>query len=391
MRILYVCGDQGIPVFGRKGASTHIREMIAAWCRAGHEVMLAAPDLSGDRRPEEAMETVALPAPKAKIMGHDGRYLLANWKAFEVLKAAAIRFGAEAIYERSALYFTAGERVARELGLPRLLEVNALLSEEQELRLHFPRLAHRGELSLVRGAQGIAAISGVMKRKLVEAGCDPERVRPFPMAVDPRRFALTQGVPNRRGELGWTGGEIVLGYVGSMNSYHLPNWFSDFAEKNLRRGESRLRFLVVGGSPSKVERHRERLRQWVDAGLVHFTGSVPQEEMAGWFLSMDAILVPGASPQSTPTKIFEGAALGRTMLLPATEPIRDLCGGDSPILFKAGDFPSFEDTVHRFCQNPAPFNAAAEQLRETVLRDYTWDRHAERLAAWLADLRKEVR
>jgi glycosyltransferase involved in cell wall biosynthesis len=387
MRILYICGDQGIPVFGRKGASTHIREMIAAWRRAGHEIMLAAPDLSGDRRIEESMETVGLPAPKSKLMGHDGRYMFANLKAGQVLQSAAAWFKPDAVYERSALYFTAGERVARAMGVPRILEVNALLSEEQEERLHFPKMAQRTEAMLVRNAAGIAAISSVMKKRLVELGCQETRIRPFPMAVDPRRFASPEAIRHRRDELGWTNGEIVLGYVGSMNSYHLPNWYSDLAEKMLRRGETNVRFLIVGGSPSKVERHRERLRPWVDAGKVHFTGSVPQQEMAGWFMSMDAILVPGASPQSTPTKIFEGAALGRTMLLPATEPISDLCGEGSPILFKPGDFGAFEDAVRRFCQNPEPFGRGAEQLRKTVLTDYTWDRHAERLGAWFEELR----
>ena len=391
MRILYVCGDQGIPVFGRKGASTHIREMIAALRRRGHEIVLAAPDLGGDRREEERMETAPLPAPRSKLLGHDGRYMVANWRSRAALERIARSFKPDAVYERSALYFTAGQLVAQRLGVPRLLEVNALLSEEQEERLHFPMLARRTETGLLRHADGIAAISSVMRTRLVELGVSADRVRIFTMAVDPRRFGEPSGVESRRAELGWDDSHIVLGYVGSMNSYHLPTWYADLAEKLLRRGEPRLRFLVVGGSPTKVERHRERLRQWVGEGKVHFTGSVPQEDMTRWFLTMDAILIPGAAPQSTPTKIFEGAALGRTMLLPGTEPIRELCGGDSPLLFKAGDFASFEDAVRRFCAAPEPFRAGAEALRARVLADYTWDKHAERVEGWFRELQGRPR
>src|SRR3954464_10037278 len=42
MKILYLCPDLGVPVLGRKGASVHVREMVAAFRRAGHEVVLAA-------------------------------------------------------------------------------------------------------------------------------------------------------------------------------------------------------------------------------------------------------------------------------------------------------------------------------------------------------------
>src|SRR5881394_831227 len=42
MKILYLCPDLGVPVLGRKGASIHVRELVAAFIRAGHHVVLAA-------------------------------------------------------------------------------------------------------------------------------------------------------------------------------------------------------------------------------------------------------------------------------------------------------------------------------------------------------------
>ena len=46
MKILYLCPDLGIPVLGRKGASVHVRELVAAFGRAGHSVVLASPLLN---------------------------------------------------------------------------------------------------------------------------------------------------------------------------------------------------------------------------------------------------------------------------------------------------------------------------------------------------------
>src|SRR5262245_22539025 len=62
MRILYLCLDPGIPVLGRKGASVHVRSLVAALSRAGHSVILAAPVLN--RSPWEQ------PAPCAGTVLH---------------------------------------------------------------------------------------------------------------------------------------------------------------------------------------------------------------------------------------------------------------------------------------------------------------------------------
>lgn len=387
MRILYICGDQGIPVFGRKGASTHMREMIAAFRRQGHEVCLASPDLGGDRRREEEFELVQLPSPRSKLLGKDGRYLSANFAARKVLLDAATTFKPTVIYERSALYFTAGHWLMERTGLPRILEVNTLLAEELAHRLHYPSLAAKFERKVILKAPAIASISNYMARELEEQlGRPRHTTRAFSMAVDPDRFKPTNDAADRRRQRGWDDTHIVLGFVGSMNEYHKPSWFTDLAEKILRRGETNLRFLVVGGSPKKIDRERNRLLKWVDEGIVHYTGSVPQGELNGWLTMMDAVLVPGASPQSTPTKIFEAAAVGTPLLLPATEPIRELCGDDAPFLFRPEDFAAFERKVREFCDNPEKFKDPARKLHDKVVTECTWDVHARGIIDWFREL-----
>lgn len=387
MRILYICGDQGIPVFGRKGASTHMREMVAAFRKLGHEVCLASPDLGGDRRVEEAFPLVKLPSPRSRLLGKDGRYLYANFAARQALLRAARQFRADAIYERSALYFTAGHWLMERTGKTRILEVNTLLAEELAHRLHFPSLAARFERKVLLRAPAVAAISNYMARRLAEETGRPlEMTRAFSMAVDPERFRRTDDGGERRARLGWAPDDLVLGFVGSMNEYHRPSWFTDLAEKLLRRGEQDLRFLVVGGSPKKVDRERSRLLRWVEEGKVHYTGSVPQGELNGWLTMMDAVLVPGASPQSTPTKIFEAAAVGTPLLLPATEPIQELCGADAPYLFRPDDFAAFEGKVREFRDNPQAFKEPARRLHERIVRDYTWEKHAAAILEWFREL-----
>ena len=43
MNIAYISADFGVPIFGYKGASVHVREMIAALHKAGHAVCVISP------------------------------------------------------------------------------------------------------------------------------------------------------------------------------------------------------------------------------------------------------------------------------------------------------------------------------------------------------------
>nr|WP_031283401.1 hypothetical protein [Kocuria sp. UCD-OTCP] len=48
MRLAYVCADPGVPVFGTKGASVHVQEILRAWRARGAEVRLYATRVGDD-------------------------------------------------------------------------------------------------------------------------------------------------------------------------------------------------------------------------------------------------------------------------------------------------------------------------------------------------------
>ncbi|MEQ8819228.1 MAG: glycosyltransferase family 4 protein [Sumerlaeia bacterium] len=385
MRILTICGDHGVPVFGRKGASTHLREMIAALRRAGHDVALAAADLSGDRREDEDFRTFKLPRPTAKILGFDGRYIIADRFSDSVLREAAARFRPDAIYERSALYFQAGARMARAWKLPRILEVNTLLAEEMSTRLKFPRLAAKTEDRLLREAPGIAAISGVMARRLTEEkGVAADRIKVLTMAVDPQRFQNRGRRGVLRAKLGVEFDTPLIGYIGSMNHYHQPARFLELAQ-GAREAERPAMFAMVGGSGAKVERYREEAAAFTGATRFHVEGPVPQEDLRDWIEALDLVVIPGAAPQSTPTKIFEVAAIGTPMLLPETEPIRELCAGAAEAcVVGESELPA---ALERWFADRACLAEPARRLGERVRADYTWDHHARVVGDWFAAMK----
>jgi hypothetical protein len=48
MRVAYICMDPGVPVFGQKGASVHVQEVVRTLLKRGAKVELFALRLGGD-------------------------------------------------------------------------------------------------------------------------------------------------------------------------------------------------------------------------------------------------------------------------------------------------------------------------------------------------------
>src|SRR5690348_6702290 len=129
MRLLYLSCDKGVPVLGHKGASVHVRELATALSHLGVDVAIASTST------EQAGDTLAAPIallslPTAKLDVAEAELLDALEAQQAEVLAIARSFGADAIYERYALFAGAGVRVAAELGIPHVLEVNAPLREE---------------------------------------------------------------------------------------------------------------------------------------------------------------------------------------------------------------------------------------------------------------------
>ena len=129
------------------GQSVHIDEMIRAWRKLGHKVVMVGP-----RRVEataESIEQQLLPLPIYELAEFGYSFL-------ELIKlcAAAIRHRPDMLYERENVFMLSGLWTSRLFRLPYFLEVNAPLAEER---------AKHGKLFLRKFAAwtGTAAAGGV--------------------------------------------------------------------------------------------------------------------------------------------------------------------------------------------------------------------------------------
>jgi hypothetical protein len=111
MKILYVCADPGIPLHGRKGCSTHVRETCLALIELGHQVKIVCSNVKGDQA-EDRLDVDYVPPFTSRKLGFDFRHILLDRRIAKRLTEQVEAWRPDALYERYSLYSRAGTQVA---------------------------------------------------------------------------------------------------------------------------------------------------------------------------------------------------------------------------------------------------------------------------------------
>lgn len=382
MRILYVCGDTGIEIGGRKGASTHVRETCHALKRRGHEVEIVSPCPGDLSRVEVTVHTI--PKATSRLLGFDGRYIVGNFHMGRELRRIVARFRPDAVYERYSLYQTAGLSLCHRLGLPRILEINTFLAREMVDRLKFPRLAAFVERGLWRRERALVTVSETLRRMVIdETGIDPDAMAGFvacPVAVDPEMFH--PGIEPGPEPLAFARGRRLLGYVGTLTAWHGIEMFFQ-AARLLKDGGHPVAIYAVGGPEARAERFRARAEAEGLADTLAFPGSIPHHMVPATLAAFDICIIPDTQDWSSPTKYFECAAMARPVVGARSPATVEVFGTAEPgarpggLLFERNDARGFVDQCLRVLDDEDLARDLGEAGRARVLERYTWDRSVD--------------
>lgn len=373
MKILYICGDSGFEISGRKGASTHVRETCNALVKFGHEVVLLTP-CPGDTTQIKA-KVVKVPATRAKWIGSDMRHLILNRRMAKAIREQLRTFKPDAMYERYSLYQTSGAAIAHKAKLPRILEVNTLLAREQAHRLHFPWLAEKVESSLWQREKAIICVSEKLKQLMTEkANLRPDKMAGFaisPVAVDTEVFnASVQPDPDI---LKLKGDRPLAGYVGTLTAWHGVDLFFDVARILRDRGNPTI-ILAVGGEDYRVERLRKRVQDENLESHLIFYGSIDHHRVPSFLAAMDICVIADTQDWSSPTKFFEFAAMERPIIASRSPSVEEVFGetGKAGLFFERNDAEGMANEIERVQKDPELARTLGRAARQRVESRYTW-------------------
>ena len=379
MRILYLNFDRGIAVLVDKGASVHVREFTAAAAQLGHEVLLACARLgSGNVAPPGEILELALgsvpgrsasPAAACGLDTRNQRRPLIDQELSKLVydewvddhlaaELAARAYRPHLIYERHALFSTAGVRVAARLGCPRILEVNAPLAEEQKRfrGLSLESVAQRMEVESFRGAAAIVAVSEQVRSYIRGmSGVAPERIHVLPNGVDVERFACSRGREEVRKRLGYGAGDSAIGFIGSFKPWHGTSFLLEVFE-DLAAVRPGARLFAVGDGP---ERGKLCARVGGSAfrDRVSLPGRAPHAEIPSWVAAADIMVAPYQPMDNfyfSPLKVLEALAGGRPVVAPRLGQLVELIEhGRTGLLYTPGDAAACRDAIISLIDDPA--------------------------------------
>ena len=377
MRVAYVCADAGVPVFGAKGCSVHVQEVVAALRRAGADVELLAARLDGEAPASlRAVPVVPLPCPRPRDAAWRERAALAANGA--LASALALRGPFDLVYERYSLWSYAGMEHARDSGAAGLLEVNAPLIEEQAAHrtLVEREAAERVAARAFAAASALLAVSSALARRLDRHPAARGRVHVVPNAVTPERFPIGLRATRPAAE-----GVFTVGFLGSLKPWHgLAVLAEAFARLRELRPASRL--LVVGDGPGRGA-FESALAGGGAREATELTGSVPPDAVPGLLASMDAAVAPyppEAEFYFSPLKVYEYMAAGLPVVASRIgqieEAIRD---GVDGLLCPPGDVPALAAALRRLAEDPALRARLGRAARQIVVAERTWSAVAGRI------------
>jgi glycosyltransferase involved in cell wall biosynthesis len=376
MRIGYVCADRGVPVFGRKGCSVHVQEVVRALTAQGCRVEIFTARPEGKPSPGlETVRVVALPLPVGERAVREQAALAANADLHALLQ---LEGPFDLVYERYSLWSYAAMEYARSCRTPGLLEVNApLIDEQAERRGLVDRPgAERVAQRVFSAASGLLAVSDEVAAYLARYSATTGRIHLVPNGVAPDRFG-----PSIQPAQSRESGCFTVGFVGTLKPWHgLEILVEAFARLVGRVPGARL--LIVGDGPERERLELDVARRGL-GDLTRLTGSVAPDHVPSWLASMDVAVAPYPPLEHfyfSPLKVYEYMAAGLPVVVSAVGQLKQLIRHDyTGLTYPAGDAEALVSVLVRLHENLPLRRRLGLAAREEVIQSHTWEGVARRI------------
>lgn len=379
MNILYHHRTQGRGVEG-----VHIREIVKAFVSKGHRVEIVSP--AGVHPPDAPVGSPLKKAASASFISRNLPEFIFelleiayNFVAAKRLRAAAKKTKPAFIFERYAIFNWSGVRVAKELGVPILLEINyTSFTPIYRKRSSILRpLAHAIDRWICKTADGFIAITGFVRDHLIELGVDSRRIIVLPNAADPAVFR--PGIPNQalRNSLK-IGDARIVGFVGGFFPWHGLDFLVDVFS-GLRRDKDRAVLLLIGDGPLKSA-IEDKVRGLDLLSSVLFIPYLPHSDLPRYMSLFDIAVMPDSNHYGSPVKIYEYLAMGIPVVAPRLGPIEEgVEHGKEGLLFRRRDAADFSAALERLLSDADERKRMGEAARRKAVAEHTWQRNGDRI------------
>ena len=354
MHIAYVCLDPGIPVFGTKGASVHIQEVVREYRRRGHDVTVYATRRGSDVPDDLAeLRVVDVPITTRDEGERERAQQAASASVSDMVRAG----GYDLVYERYSLFST----VIAECGVPGILEVNAPLIDEQRTHrvLVDEQAADAALREQVQAALATICVSDPV-RDWVIARTEGTRVFTVPNGVNVHRITPQPESP----------GAPVVTFVGTLKPWHGV----DVLLRARAQAHKDWQLRIIGDGPMRAELDDLARSLGID---VDFRGAVAPDaipqHMAGTAIGVAPY--PAMDTDSdqyfSPLKVYEYMAAGLPVVASRVGQLPEIMG-ESAYLVPPSDPEALAEALDALVANPVERARVGSDNRRQAEREHSW-------------------
>jgi len=377
MKILYFSPHPNLGLNINSGPGTHMREVIAGFRDARHEVQTLimggeeptdTNSLKQQRRGFKQWLKPLVPAYLWQSM-KDSRLIKFDGHAKEILLNKVVEFEPDLIYERGYYLMTSGVQVAQATGTAHFLEMNAPYPEEKismEGKSVFDRTALEREKYQVQSTDHLVVVSSALKQYYIDrCGIPENKVLVTPNAIDPKK--IPEKSSQIKQELFGSDKPLVVGFVGSIFPYHgVDLLIRAFAKWDFEGSK-----LLIVGDGAILDELKELCQSLEISKRVVFTGSLAHEDAIAHIQAMDITVMAKSNWYGSPVKIFEYGALGKVVIAPNNAPVKDVMeDGVHGLLIDGED--ELLRAFKKLESNNKLRNRLSRNWKEEVLSEHTW-------------------
>lgn len=363
--VVDVCIDPGVPVFGRKGCSVHVQEVLREVVRRGHaaELVTARPggdppaDLAGVRVHDLGRARGDDPAGRERLL------VAADAVAADLVRKIVSRAHDAVVYQRYSLWSCEVMEAARDLGVPCVLEVNApLVTEQARHRVLVDEAGATARTArALRAATYAYAVSGPVAAWAESTG--GRFVDVVPNGVDPDRFPPRPPVERT---------PLTVAFVGTFRPWHGVELLLDAVEQLSADDAPPPRLLLVGDGPTRDVAVARARGMGVE---VEAPGAVDPAQVPGLLVGADAAVAPYPSGDAyfSPLKVMEYLAAGLPTVAGAVTDLPVLfTDAEELLLVPPGDATALATALRRLRDDPELRSRLGTQGAAAVRERHTW-------------------
>jgi starch synthase len=381
VRVAYLCADPGVPVFGSKGSSVHVQEIVRAWRHTGASVTVYCASL-GSERPADLADLDVVEIQPLPVRGVAREHAVLDTAL--ALTDAVLHHGCGLVYERYSLFSPALSVAARVLSVPSVLEVNAPLIEEQQ-RYRQLLDVKKAETVLRRNAATADVVACVSEPvvRWVRDRVPSARTVLAPNGVNVDR--ITARRPGRRSP-----DHLTVAFVGTLKPWHgVPGLLHAVALANgqATQPDHCWHVKIIGDGPGRDDLECLAASLGVETD---FVGAVAPAAVPGLLDGCDAAAAPyppetaGQEDYFSPLKVFEYMAAAMPVIASAVGQIPSILDdGRTGILVPPGDLETLAAALGRLAENPGLRESLGVQARAEAVQRFSWNGVLSRITSAL--------